>query len=84
MAPADVMLITRHIGPAGHGRPGRGSCSAKPTSTSARCTLPASAPREDALMILALDDDVPEAVSEAIRAHEAVRDLWTIRLGSER
>ena len=32
-------------------------------------------------MILALDDDVPEAVSEAIRTQEAVRDLWTIRLG---
>ena len=34
-------------------------------------------------MILALDDDVPEAVSEAIRAQEAVRDLWTIRLGAD-
>ena len=41
-------------------------------------------PREDAFMILALDDDVPEAVAEAIRQQEAVRDLWTIRLGGER
>jgi D-3-phosphoglycerate dehydrogenase len=41
-------------------------------------------PREDAFMILALDDDVPDAVSEAIRTHEAVRDLWTIRLGGGR
>ena len=41
-------------------------------------------PREDAFMILALDDDVPDAVSEAIRTQEAVRDLWTIRLGSGR
>ena len=41
-------------------------------------------PREDAFMILALDDDVPDAVAEAIRTQEAVRDLWTIRLGSER
>jgi hypothetical protein len=40
--------------------------------------------RADALMILALDDDVPPAVAEAIRAHEAVLDLWTIRLGGER
>jgi hypothetical protein len=32
-------------------------------------------------MILALDDDVPDAVSGAIRTHEAVTDLWTIRLG---
>jgi hypothetical protein len=46
--------------------------------------LARSGPREDALMILALDDDLPEAVSEAIRAQEAVRDLWTIRLGSGR
>ena len=29
-------------------------------------------PREDALMILALDDDVPAGVAEAIRAHENV------------
>ncbi len=41
-------------------------------------------PREDALMILALDDDVPDAVAEAIRAQEAVLDIWTIRLGSAR
>jgi hypothetical protein len=38
-------------------------------------------PREDAFMILALDDDVPDTVSDAIRTQEAVRDLWTIRLG---
>jgi hypothetical protein len=43
-----------------------------------------SRPREDALMVLALDDDVPAAVSDAIRAQEAVLDLWTIRLGSTR
>jgi hypothetical protein len=35
-------------------------------------------------MILALDDDVPESVSDAIQAQEAVLDLWTIRLGSAR
>ena len=46
--------------------------------------LARSRPREDALMILALDDDVPESVSDAIRAQDAVRDLWTIRLGSVR
>ena len=28
--------------------------------------------------------DVPDSVSEAIRTQEAVRDLWTIRLGSGR
>ena len=31
-----------------------------------------SAPRADALMILALDDDVPPAVAEAIRTHDSV------------
>ncbi len=41
-------------------------------------------PREDAFMILALDDDLPETVAQAIRTHEAVRDLWTIRLGNGR
>jgi hypothetical protein len=35
-------------------------------------------------MILALDDDVPTAVADAIRGHEAVLDLWTIRLAAER
>ena len=35
-------------------------------------------------MILALDDDVPPQVADAIRRHEAVIDLWTIRLGGER
>jgi hypothetical protein len=35
-------------------------------------------------MILALDDEVPDSVSEAIRTQEAVRDLWTIRLGGGR
>jgi hypothetical protein len=46
--------------------------------------LARSAPRADALMILALDDDVPPAVAEAIRAEEAVLDLWLIRLGTDR
>jgi hypothetical protein len=35
-------------------------------------------------MILALDDDVPESVADAIRGHEAVLALWTIRLAAER
>jgi D-3-phosphoglycerate dehydrogenase len=40
-----------------------------------------TAPREDAFMILALDDDVPPGVDEAIRRLEGVIDLWTVRLG---
>ena len=42
------------------------------------------APRADALMILALDEDVPPEVAEAIRAHDSVIELWTIRLGRDR
>jgi hypothetical protein len=47
-------------------------------------TLARSAPRADAFMVLALDDEVPPAVVEAIRANPAVVDVWTIRLGAER
>jgi D-3-phosphoglycerate dehydrogenase len=83
MAPADVMLITRHID-----RPGTvgrvGIMLGEADVNISAMHLARSGPREDALMILALDDDLPEAVSEAIRAQEAVRDLWTIRLGSGR
>jgi hypothetical protein len=46
--------------------------------------LARSRPREDALMILALDDDIPPPVEAAIRGEEAVLDLWAIRLGGER
>ena len=46
--------------------------------------LARSRPREDALMILALDDDIPPAVEDAIRGQDAVLELWTIRLGGER
>ena len=42
------------------------------------------APRQEALMVLALDDEVPEPAAEAIRSDEAVLDLWVIRLGTER
>ncbi len=47
-------------------------------------TLARSAPRADAFMVLALDDDVPAAVAESIRSDPAVIDVWTIRLGGER
>jgi hypothetical protein len=41
-------------------------------------------PREEAFMILALDDEVPAALVDRILAHEAVLDLWTIRLAGDR
>ena len=83
MAPADVMLITQH-----HDRPGMigriGGTLGSADVNIAAMHLARSAPRQDALMILALDDDVPDAVAREIRDHEAIIDLWTIRLGGDR
>ena len=83
MAPADTMLITRHMD-----RPGTvgrvGIMLGEADVNISAMHLARTRPCEDALMILALDDDVPESVSEAIRSQEAVRDLWTIRLGGTR
>jgi len=83
MAPADTMLITRH-----RDRPGTvgrvGIMLGEADVNISAMHLARSKPREDALMILALDEDVPESVSDAIRNQEAVMDLWTIRLGSVR
>ena len=83
MAPSDVMLITRHLD-----RPGTmgriGLMLGEADVNISAMHLGRSRPREDALMVLALDDDVPESVSDAIRAQDAVLDLWMIRLGSAR
>ena len=83
MEPADVMLITRHTDKPG--MVGRiGAMLGEADVNISAMHLARSRPREDALMILALDDDVSEAVEAAIRALDAVIDLWIIRLGSER
>jgi D-3-phosphoglycerate dehydrogenase / 2-oxoglutarate reductase len=83
MAPAEVMLITHHRDrPGTIGRIG-GTLGAADVNISAM-HLARSAPRQDALMILALDDDVPDDVARRILDHEALIDLWTIRLGGER
>ena len=83
MAPADTMLITRHMD-----RPGTvgrvGIMLGEADVNISAMHLGRTRPREDALMVLALDDDVPETVTEAIRAQEAVHDLWMIRLGAGR
>ena len=83
MEPSDVMLIPRHSD-----RPGMigriGQTLGQADVNISAMHLGRSAPRADALMVLALDDDVPPDVAEAIRTQEAVLDLWTIRLGSER
>ena len=83
MEPVDVMLITRHTDKPGMvGRVGA-MLGAADVNISAM-HLARSRPREDALMILALDDDVPAEVEDAIRSEEAILDLWTIRLGRDR
>ena len=83
MSPAPAMLVTRHQDrPGTMGRIGL-MLGAADVNISAM-HLARSAPRADALMLLALDDDVPATLADAIRADDAVLDLWTIRLGGER
>lgn len=81
MAPTEIMLITRH-----HDRPGTigriGQLLGRADVNISSMHLARSAPRADALMILALDDDVSPDLEAAIRADEGVLDLWTIRLGA--
>ncbi|HEY7828720.1 MAG TPA: phosphoglycerate dehydrogenase [Candidatus Limnocylindrales bacterium] len=82
MAFSQVMLVTRH-----HDRPGTmgriGSMLGTADVNISAMHLARSEPRADALMILALDDDVPAGVAEAIRAEDAVLDLWLIHLTTD-
>jgi D-3-phosphoglycerate dehydrogenase len=79
MEPARVMLITHHTDQPG--MVGRiGAMLGEADVNISAMHLARSRPREDALMILALDDDVPATVEEAIRGLDAVLELWTIRL----
>ncbi|MBA2718712.1 MAG: phosphoglycerate dehydrogenase [Chloroflexi bacterium] len=81
--PADVMLITNH-----RDRPGMigriGQILGEADVNISAMHVGRSAPRADALMVLALDEDVPPEVADAIRSQEAVIELWTIRLGRDR
>jgi D-3-phosphoglycerate dehydrogenase len=79
MAPADSMLITRH-----RDRPGTmgriGIILGEADVNISAMHLARSAPRQEALMLLALDDEVPASVAEAIRSDDAVLDVWTVRM----
>jgi hypothetical protein len=44
-------------------------------------TLARTESRHDALMLLAVDDEVPDAVAAAIKNHPNVLDVWVIRNG---
>lgn len=83
LEPTDVMLITHH-----RDRPGMigriGQTLGEADVNISAMHVGRSAPRADALMVLALDDDVRPEVAEAIRNHDSVIELWTIRLGRDR
>jgi D-3-phosphoglycerate dehydrogenase len=79
MAPADSMLNTRH-----RDRPGTmgriGIILGEADVNISAMHLARSAPRQEALVLLALDDEVPASVAEAIRSDDAVLDVWTGRM----
>jgi D-3-phosphoglycerate dehydrogenase len=83
MAPAETLLITRH-----QDRPGTvgriGIMLGEADVNISEMHLARTRPRADAFMILALDDPVPAGVADAIRAQEAVLDLWVVDLGADR
>jgi D-3-phosphoglycerate dehydrogenase len=83
MAPTPTMLLTRH-----QDKPGTmgriGLILGEADINISAMTLARSAPRKDALMLLAVDGEVPDAVAEQIRSHPSVIDVWVIRAAPER
>jgi D-3-phosphoglycerate dehydrogenase len=83
MAPAPFMLMTRHQDkPGTMGRIGLMLGEAHVNISS--MTLARTAPHLDALMLLAVDEDVPDSVVAEIRKHQAVLDVWSIRAATDR
>jgi D-3-phosphoglycerate dehydrogenase len=80
MAPTPLMVVTRHQDkPGTMGRIGIMLGEADVNISS--MTLARTAPRQDALMLLAVDDDVSDDIAAMIRNEPAVLDLWVIRAG---
>jgi D-3-phosphoglycerate dehydrogenase len=80
MAPTSLMVMTRHQDkPGTMGRIGLilGEAAVNISSM----TLARAESRHDALMLLAVDDEVPDAVAAAIKNHPNVLDVWVIRNG---
>ena len=79
MTPSRWMLITRH-----HDRPGTigriGLMLGDADINISEMHLARSAPREDAYMIVAVDEAIPDDVAAQIRGLEAVVDLWVVHL----
>jgi D-3-phosphoglycerate dehydrogenase / 2-oxoglutarate reductase len=82
MATEDRMLITRH-----HDRPGTigrlGQLLGQADVNISSMHVARTKPREDALMIVSVDDEVSPELEEAIRADEGVQELWVVRLGRQ-
>ncbi|HYO42359.1 MAG TPA: NAD(P)-dependent oxidoreductase, partial [Candidatus Limnocylindrales bacterium] len=83
LSPSGVMLISHH-----RDRPGTvgrvGALLGAADVNISSMTLARSAPRADAYMVLALDDDLPASVLDALAADEGIIESWVIRLGSDR
>ncbi|MFV2062366.1 MAG: phosphoglycerate dehydrogenase [Chloroflexota bacterium] len=79
LAPAPYMLLSRH-----HDRPGTiglvGQMLGEADVNISGMHLARTDPRADALMVLALDEPVPDALVERIAAIDAVMELWLISL----
>jgi D-3-phosphoglycerate dehydrogenase / 2-oxoglutarate reductase len=83
MVPSPLMVVTRHQDkPGTMGRIGLMLGEADVNISS--MTLARRAPSQDALMLLAVDDEVPDAVAAAIKNHPAVLDVWVIRTSTDR
>jgi D-3-phosphoglycerate dehydrogenase len=83
MAPAPLMVVTRHQDkPGTMGRIGLILGEADVNISS--MTLARTALRNDALMLLAVDDEVSDAVASQIRTNPNVLDVWVIRGASAR
>ncbi len=83
MAPTPLMLVTRHQDkPGTMGRIGLMLGEADVNISAMH--LARTAARQDALMLLAVDDEIPDAVAAAIRNHPAVLDVWVIRAATDR
>ncbi|CAN5555650.1 phosphoglycerate dehydrogenase [soil metagenome] len=79
LAPGRHMLVSRHLyRPGTIGRVGQALGEADVNISAMH--LARTEPRADAFMILALDDQVSDAVADHIRSFDAVLDVWLIRI----
>jgi D-3-phosphoglycerate dehydrogenase len=82
IAPTALMVMTRHQDkPGTMGRIGLTLGEANVNISS--MTLARQESRHDALMLLAVDDDVPDEVVAALKNHANVLDVWVMRNGEK-